>query len=158
MTDQKTSQIDLTKAMTDELVAYQNVRQELVITTVDKLKLCLIEHKDHLRARREWLAPAGLLVSLVTTLVAADFHDALGLPKASWIAIYVLAAFASAIATVVLVIKALATLRKSSLDQLIDKIAARSPSASSGAAAVAYPEAFAEVLRELLGQHSPRPK
>lgn len=118
--------IDITTAMTKELVTYENVRQEFVFTTVDKLKLCLIEHKGHLRARREWLAPAGLLVALVTTLVASDFHAALGLTADVWQAMYVLAAVGAAALTVVLGIRAARNIKKTGLDKLIDKITDRS--------------------------------
>ena len=158
MSSEPTAQIDLTKAITAQLVAHQNVRQELVITTVDKLKLCLIEHKQHLRARREWLAPAGLLISLLTTLVAATFHDALGLPMATWTAIYILAAAGSGIATMVLLWRALASMRKSGLDQLIDKIAARSPAATSDAVSAVQSDAIAAMLRTMLRADQPPKK
>lgn len=117
---------DFKRAMTEELVTHTNVKQELVITTVDKLKLCLLEHKDHLYSRREWLGPAGILLALVATLVAADFTTTLGLDAPTWHALFLLSAIFAAGFTVVLAIRAVKSVTSGGIDTLIDRIADRS--------------------------------
>jgi hypothetical protein len=140
-------QIDIAKTMTEHLTMHQNVKQELVVTTVDKLTLCLIEHEKTLQSRKEWMAPAGLLVSLVTTLVAADFHAALGIPTDSWRAIYIMGTVVSALATVLLGVRAIRSLRRGGLEQLVDRIADRARSGTGGSASSAYSNAIVEMFR-----------
>lgn len=117
---------DVTGALADELVTHKNVKQELVITTVDKLKLCLIDHKEYLRSRREWIGSLGLLVALLATLVAADFKSVLGLDAATWEALFLLSAILTGAVTILLVVRAIRTLKEGGIDSLIDKIADRS--------------------------------
>lgn len=117
---------DFKRAMTEELVTHTNVKQELVITTVDKLQLCLMEHRDHLASRREWLGPAGILLALVATLVAADFRPTLGLDAPTWHALFLLSALLTAGFMGVLVLRAIRSVRSGGIDALIDRIAARS--------------------------------
>ncbi len=116
--------LDVQRALMKDLVVHQNVRQELVFTTVDKLKLCLIEHRQHLAARWEWVGPFSLLVSLVTTLVAATFQS-MGLSPDTWKALYIFAAIASFGWTGWSVIRGIAAWRSGGLDALLDKITNR---------------------------------
>lgn len=125
MTDKPHDVFDFRSKIADELVTYTNIKQELVITTVDKLKLCLIEHKDHLRSRREWIGPASLLVAFVTTLAVADFRTALGLDAATWKAMFLIAMLLTGGLTVLLLLRAGRSFKKRGLDPLIDKIADR---------------------------------
>ena len=76
---------------------YDNTAQEFIYTTSDKLKLCLIEHRDALHARHDWVAPLGVLIALLATLVAADFNDYLGLSAEVWESIHIVAMVLSAL-------------------------------------------------------------
>ena len=51
-------------------------------------------NRDLLHHQREWLTPFGLLVAIVTTLVASTFQD-FGMDAAVWEALYVLGGLAS---------------------------------------------------------------
>lgn len=117
-------ELDVQRALMKDLVVHQNVRQELVFTTVDKIKLCLIEHRNHLAGRTEWVAPLGLLISLVTTLVAATFQP-VGLAPATWEALYILAAIGAFVWTAWLIARAIRAWRAGGLDALLDRITNR---------------------------------
>lgn len=77
-------------------VVHKNVAQEIVVTTEDKIRLCLIEYKDVLNAKTDWIAPAGILAALITTLVAADFRQFLGLSSEVWRALFMIGSMISA--------------------------------------------------------------
>lgn len=72
-----------------------NVEQEVIVITEDRLMLRLREHEAEIRQSRDWLTPFGLLVTIIITLVTADFKPALGLSKDTWAAIFVLGAVSS---------------------------------------------------------------
>ncbi len=81
--------IELDKEFSDQLTVHKNIGQEIVVTTVDKVRICLMETRDCLTTKREWATPLALCLALLSTLVAADFRDYL-LPKAVWQAMYIL--------------------------------------------------------------------
>jgi len=70
---------------------YVNLNQELIVTTEDKLRLCLNEHLGLMEQRREWYTPAGIFVALIATLSTASFHDFI-VSKDTWSAIFIVAA------------------------------------------------------------------
>jgi len=82
-------QIELEKEISAQLIVHKNIGQEVVVTTVDKVRICLMETRDCLAARREWATPLPLFLALLSTLVAADFRDRI-LSKAVWQAMFIL--------------------------------------------------------------------
>lgn len=72
-----------------------NVAQELIVTTEDKVRLCLNEYLAALEQPREWIAPAGIFVTLIVTLTTASFEQVLLLSKDTWRALFVIAAVGS---------------------------------------------------------------
>jgi hypothetical protein len=66
----------------------QNTDHTLIVVSEDKARLCLGKHVAMAGKRNEWLAPASLLVSLIATLTAAEFRDALLMSKALWKAVF----------------------------------------------------------------------
>jgi hypothetical protein len=71
---------------------HSNVAQDFIITTKDKLQICLTDHKDDVEMKREWLTPLGVLLSILLTLLTADFRDAFGISKTLWFAFFFLSA------------------------------------------------------------------
>src|SRR5712692_8032562 len=78
-----------------ESTVHANVGQELIFTTKDRLKLCLIAHQEVLRAKQGWAIPLGILVPVVLALATADFRDLFGLKGDSWRASFVIGALFS---------------------------------------------------------------
>jgi hypothetical protein len=116
--------LDVQGAMMKDLVVHQNVRQEIIVTTMDKLEICLMKHRSYLAARWEWIGPLGLCVSLVTTLVAAQFQQ-MGLSPETWKALYVIASILSGAWTILFIIRAIKASRSGGIEALIDKITNR---------------------------------
>ena len=77
------------REFSEKLTVHKNLGQEVIVTTVDKVRLCLMKNRDYLTAKKEWLTPLGILVTLLTTLVAAAFREFLFEPSV-WTAVYVI--------------------------------------------------------------------
>ncbi|MBL4886327.1 MAG: hypothetical protein JKY95_17575 [Planctomycetaceae bacterium] len=94
MTDMQKAKFDKTfgKDMIQTSVLHLNVSQEVIITTEDKVRLCMTEHANQLIARQNWIAPLSLFVTILVVLLTADFSDRLIFPKATWHAVFVLGA------------------------------------------------------------------
>jgi len=82
--------IDFGSELSKNLTIHKNVKQEIIVTTADKIKLVLIATKEVLTAQRDWWTPFGLLISFITTLCTADFKIAFGISKEFWHAIFVI--------------------------------------------------------------------
>ena len=69
---------------------YTNVRQDFIMTTEDKIRLCLIKYQNILKLKNDWIAPAGMLIALIATLVvASDFKEFLSISPEGWRAIFI---------------------------------------------------------------------
>lgn len=91
----KKTNID-TESMVNQLVdvseLHLNVSQEVIITTEDKIRLCLSEHLKRIEKRRAWLAPLGILIAIVLTLITSSFKEnVLNLTADTWHAIFIIA-------------------------------------------------------------------
>jgi hypothetical protein len=71
-----------------------NVSQELIITTEDKVRICLSEHLKRMEKKHGWIAPLGIFIAIVVTFVTSTFKD-IGLDAATWRAIFILAGIIS---------------------------------------------------------------
>lgn len=83
-------------ALTDQLIQntsfHVNLAQDAIIITEDKVRLCLMKHLEGLEQRRQWIAPAGILATLMATFPTTTFNDFVGLKAATWQAVFFLAA------------------------------------------------------------------
>ena len=79
---------------------YLNLGQGTIVTTEDRVRLCLQNAIDSLGAKRAWWTPSALLVTLTIALTTAEFKDQFAIPAATWEAIFLLSAAASLIWTV----------------------------------------------------------
>lgn len=94
MTPSAPYQIDVEQEFSRRLTVHKSLDQEVVVTTVDKVRLCLLKNQECLRAKREWVTPLSLLLTLLAALFATEFKD-FGLAAAVWEAAFVLGAGAS---------------------------------------------------------------
>jgi hypothetical protein len=83
--------INISDQFNSSVTVHMNVGQEVVVTTVDKVRLCLIDHREAMLVRREWVTPLALGITMVATLVAATFHDYI-VEAAFWRGLFVLGA------------------------------------------------------------------
>lgn len=52
-----------------------NVSQNFIITTEDKIRICLDKHLKKAERKHNWIAPMGILLAVIATLVTASFQD-----------------------------------------------------------------------------------
>lgn len=67
--------INVQKEISAAVTVHKNLGQEVMVTTEDKVRLCLIEHRQSLRAKNKWTVPLGIFATLVVALCAADFRQ-----------------------------------------------------------------------------------
>lgn len=67
-----------------------NVSQRVIVTTEDKLRLCLHNHMSETDRKKDWIAPFSVILALLLALVSADFRDFI-VPKDTWRAIFAIA-------------------------------------------------------------------
>jgi hypothetical protein len=65
-----------------------NITQQIIVTTADKARLCLMQSLDRMERRRAWVAPAGILATLIVVFPTTTFRDFLGLSKEYWRAVF----------------------------------------------------------------------
>jgi hypothetical protein len=95
-----------------------NVSQNVIVTTEDKLRLHLSDTAKVMGRKNAWIAPLGIVISIVLTLVTADFKD-YGLKAPTWEAIFIIGAV---LASVWLVYALWQRSKLETVDDLIEKI------------------------------------
>ena len=114
--------IDFSAELSKNLTIHKNVKQEIIITTADKMTLVLTNAKEILTSQRDWWTPAGLLVSFIATLCTADFKTALYLPKEFWHAIFVILTIANIIWLIITLIKLYKNWGKGDIAKIIENM------------------------------------
>ena len=119
------SAIEIDKEILRNSKVSTNLSQEIIVTTVDKARLCLLEHQKTLSARHGWIAPVGVLIPVLAALVTADFTKSFfGLGPAVWQAIFILSAIASSFWFVVALYQAIAAAMRGGVDEVINSLKA----------------------------------
>jgi hypothetical protein len=117
-------QIEIQKEFSEKLVIHKNLGQEVIVTTVDKVRLCLIKNKELISAKKEWLTPLAIFLTLLTTLVAADFREFI-FKSEVWYAIYLIGAVLSLAWLVCSSYNAIINWRKGSIDSIVEEFKAK---------------------------------
>jgi K+-sensing histidine kinase KdpD len=82
-----------TESLAHQLVnvseVHLNVSQEVIITTEDKVQLCLSKYLKRMERKQSWITPLGIVLAIALTLVTSSFRD-IGLDAATWRAIFIL--------------------------------------------------------------------
>jgi hypothetical protein len=86
--------LHLGKELAKDLTVCTNVKQEMVVVTADRLRLCLMRTLHHADARRGWIAPLGVFVAILTPIFSAQFNDAI-FSAAFWKSAFIAGAGAS---------------------------------------------------------------
>lgn len=114
--------IDISNELGKNISIHKNVRQEIILTTGDKLKLVLIQAKESMASQRDWWTPLGLLISFIATLCTADFKDTLGLSKDTWKALFILLSIAATVWLIIDLKRLFKYYGKDNLDDIIQQI------------------------------------
>lgn len=126
--------VDVGDELSKNMTFHTNVKQEVILTTADKLRLVLHDTHKHLSAKRDWVTAGGLLVSFLTTLCTSDFRDAYGLKKSSWEAIFVVASILSGLWLIKTLYQLFTNWGKGEPDYIIDQIQLKSENTASSSA------------------------
>jgi hypothetical protein len=111
----------IAKALGQQLTVKQwhvNVTERGIVTTEAKLRACLSNHLGRMETRRAWLAPLGLLVPIVITLLTSKFEDYL-LSPATWQAIFILGGVGSFIWLIIAIVQ---SVRSATRDDIVGEI------------------------------------
>lgn len=95
---------------------FSNVSQEIILLTEDKIRLALLHHLSIMEQRRSWIAPLGILLTILIVFPTTAFQHFFGLSAATWQAIFVIACLASAFWLIITLRNAF---RSSSIDDVI---------------------------------------
>jgi hypothetical protein len=77
-----------------------NLGEHIITTTEDKVRLACMTHLKRTSEKNAWVAPASILLSIVVVFITADFKEALGVPAATWRAMFMIVGFWSLVSTI----------------------------------------------------------
>lgn len=83
------------KGMVGVSRVHQNVTQELVVVTEDKIRICLSNYKDRIGSKRAWIAPLGILLTIIIAFPTTDFKEQFEIPASTWQAFFMFVGLAS---------------------------------------------------------------
>lgn len=94
MTEKTTFIPNLPKQILEESTLHLNLSEGFIFITEDKVRICLMKYVEYLEKRGSWIAPAGILITIITVVVTADFKNKL-FPKEVWSALFIVAGIVS---------------------------------------------------------------
>jgi len=65
--------------------------ETVIVSTEDKIRICLMKYLEDLSEKKEWMVPFGLFLSILLTFLTTDFRDTFGVSKENWKIIFVVA-------------------------------------------------------------------
>lgn len=101
---------------------HTNISQNIVLTTEDKLEICLRKHQDTLKAKSDWKTPLGIFITLVTVLITAEFKTVFGLNSDIWKASCFIACALTAGWSLKTLIKAFTLKGEGTIEKIINEI------------------------------------
>lgn len=129
----ESSKMDFSMELARGVQVHSKLSQEVLVTTSDKLRLCLIKHRSKLSSRTDFIAPLGILLTLVTTLVVSSFDSPV------WQAVFMLGSLLAAIWLGYAVWGSLPNIRDGftsgadrSIDQIVDELRVKTAEVTSG--------------------------
>jgi len=105
-----------------DIIIHKNLTQDLLVTTEDKMKLALIEYRDVLAYRGEWISAGALVFSFMSPLLLANFKDIGPFAAETLRAIYVIFCILAFYRFVSTLIKVTQNRHKADIEHLIGKI------------------------------------
>jgi hypothetical protein len=75
----------------EQKIYIKNHSDRIIITDQDKLYRYLSKNLKYLSTKRNWIAPFGILTTIVVTTTTSTFKPVLGIEPDTWFAIFVIA-------------------------------------------------------------------
>jgi hypothetical protein len=82
---------EVSSRIAQETKTHYNLGQDVLVTTEDKIRIVLTKCAANIESRKAWIAPAGILVTIITAYLNTTFKDTI-LKAAVWEALFILAA------------------------------------------------------------------
>ena len=96
-----------------------NISPKIIITTEDKIHICLSNHLKQMERKRSWCTPLGILIAIVATFATSTFKSAFGLSSNTWLAIFIIA---GAVTCVWLIWSIKAGLKSKEIEDIVDEL------------------------------------
>ncbi|WP_296222087.1 hypothetical protein [Pseudomonas sp. UBA2684] len=74
---------------------HRNVSQDVVVITVDRLRILITTHIEFVEKSTGWQAALGVFISLVAALSTADFKETFNVAGDVWKALFIIATIIS---------------------------------------------------------------
>jgi hypothetical protein len=103
-------------------VIHTNTGQEFIVTTKDKIELALNEQQKYIKIKYDWITPASVSLSVIATLVAADFKQFAGISADSWKSMFYIVGAVSIVWTAHTSFKAIKYLKKGTNKEFIEML------------------------------------
>jgi len=87
---------EITTRIAQDTKVHFNLGQDAIVTTEDKVRIVLMTCLHKLENRKAWVAPAGILLTVIAAFATAKFNDFV-LKAAVWEALFVFVGIACAI-------------------------------------------------------------
>ena len=98
---------------------HDNTSQEVLVITIDKLRLRLADHLTNVAKSHDWQAAFGVLLTLTVSLLTSGFKETFGVSAEIWRALFIVGAILSFAWLIKTLVQAFKT---ESLEVLIRKI------------------------------------
>jgi len=105
-----------------DVIIHKNLTQDVLLTTEDKMKLTLIEYREVLASRAEWLGAGVLALSFLSSLLFTSFKDIGSLKASTWQAIYAIFFILSFGRFVIVLYKMYVNRKKATINYVIRRI------------------------------------
>lgn len=105
-----------------DVIIHKNLTQDVLLTTEDKMKLTLIEYREILASRSEWVGAGVLALSFMTTLLFSQFKTIGPITPSTWQALWIIFFIASFGRFVMVLYKMYVNRKKASINYVIKKI------------------------------------
>lgn len=117
------SNISFDKALTKDVTVNENLSQDLIVTTSDKVKILLTEHHQIINKKMDWSMPLSVFITILLTLLTAKFETTfLGMTANVWLAVFDIACFVSGGFSVYYIFFAIYLYNAGSSDEFISKL------------------------------------
>ena len=105
-----------------EVIIHKNLSQDVVLTTEDKLRLALIQHRETLNSRAEWLGAGTLALSFLSTLLLTTPRDTGPISHSTWQAVYFIFFLLAFARFVNILVRMYVNRKKATIDYVIRRI------------------------------------
>lgn len=77
-----------------ELEVFADLKQGVIVTTEDKLNLTLSKYYSKIGRKKDWIAPFGISITILTVLITASFNEVI-FSGDTWQAVFLIIFIAS---------------------------------------------------------------